>query len=120
MQGDSKSDPPLVTQSCDEIHYVGSCYWKKRFGRSEWSNIYVVAHRQPQPEHDKQKASWTHVYRIVEDIRMGRSLVYLEAVLQGDCMIRGLAAAKQLIEIFSNAARLDEDLRRSTRIERTA
>ena len=120
MHEGSESDLPLVTRPCDEIRYVGSYHWKKQLRRLEWSHIYVVAHRQPRHEQDEQIATWTHIYRIVADIRMGRSLVYLEAVLQGECMIRGLALAKELIRSAGETPWSDGHQRRSTNIGRAA
>jgi hypothetical protein len=119
MHGHKRTDLPLVTRPCDEIHYVGSCHWKNRFGRSEWSQIYVVAHRQPH-EQDGQGSYWTHIYRIAEDTRGGRPLVYLETVFQGDCMVLGLAVAKQLIGISDAAAQSGGSRQRPTHIGRAA
>jgi hypothetical protein len=119
MHGNRRADLPLVTRPCDEIHYVGSCHWKNRFGRSEWSQIYVVAHRQPH-EQDGQGSNWTHIYRIAEDTRGGRPLVYLETVLQSDCMVRGLAVARQLIGISDAAAKPGGSQQRPARFGRAA
>ncbi|KLK89793.1 hypothetical protein AA309_29330 [Microvirga vignae] len=64
--------------------------------------MYVVTYRRPQQEGDAPDAAWTHVYRVSDDTRTGRPVVYVEAVLKGDCMVRGLARAQQLIEIFGD------------------
>ena len=119
MHGDRRTDLPLVARPCDEIHYVGSCHWKNRFGRSEWSQIYVVVHRR-RHEQDGQGSHWTHIYRLPEDNRGGRPLVYLETVLQGDCIVRGLAVAKQLIGISDAAAQSADSRQRPAHSERVA
>ena len=97
MQRRNTGDLPLITGPLDEVRYVGFCHWKRRFSRPERSHVYVVAHRGLGNEKNDQPSAWTHVYRIVDDSRPGRHVVYLEAVLNGDSIIRGLAKAHHLI-----------------------
>ncbi|QRM33253.1 hypothetical protein [Microvirga sp. VF16] len=120
MQGDSMTELPLVTGPFDAVCYVGSCQWKRRFSRSEWSHIYIVAHRGSQNEHGKQNRAWTHVYRIAHDTRTRRPVVYLEAVQQSDCMAQGLAKARQLIESFSEPSSWAQDTLSSIDIDKAA
>jgi hypothetical protein len=100
MQEERTTDPALVTGPRDTGRYVGSYGWKKRFRRPEWSHLYVVA-RRGAGETDLPGGVWTHLYRIADDAWSSRAVVYLETVLKGDCMVRGLAKAKEVIEIVT-------------------
>jgi hypothetical protein len=120
MQMDSTTVPPLVTGPFDAVRYVDSCQWKRSFSRSEWSHVYVVAHRGSQKKDDTQPDAWIHVYRIVDDSRTRRPLVYLEAVLNGDSVVDGLHKAHQLVATFGQSARPARSCLRSGAIDEAA
>jgi hypothetical protein len=104
MQELSTGHGSLITGPMDDIHYAGFCRWERCFGKPESSHIYVVAHRGLVTEMNVPLSVWTHVYRVVEDSLTGRPVVYLEAVLTGDSVVRGLAKAYQLVATFGEPA----------------
>ena len=83
-------DLDLLLSPEDSAEFVGLADWRRRDGRVEASQLWLVLHR--------RHGAWTHVYRVVPDRRPGHLAVYLERAEAGDARaalragLRGLGA----------------------------
>ena len=69
-------DLDLLLSPGDAAEFVMCCDWRRRDGRSEASQLWVVLHR--------RHGAWTHAYRVVRDRRPGHLAIYLERAAEGD------------------------------------
>ena len=66
----------LLLAPGDMAEFVALRDWRRRDGRIEPSQLWLVLHR--------RHGLWTHAYRVVPDRRPGHLLVFLERAAPGD------------------------------------
>jgi hypothetical protein len=76
LDGTGAADLDLLLSPGDVAEFVARCDWRRRDGRFEASQIWVVLHR--------RHGIWTHAYRVVADRRPGHLAIYLERAAEGD------------------------------------
>jgi hypothetical protein len=68
-------DLDLLLSPGDVAEHLGACDWRRRDGRVEPSQLWVVLHL--------RHGTWTHAYRVVRGPR-GQVTVWLEQAREGD------------------------------------
>lgn len=72
-------DLDLILSPEDSAEFLGVAEWRRRDGRVETSQLWLVLHR--------RHGLWTHAYRVVPDRRPGHLAVYLERAVEGDARV---------------------------------
>jgi hypothetical protein len=78
----AEPDLSIFLAAGDEAHFV--CMAPER-GRRPAGRVYVLLHR--------SNGGWTHVYRVVDEDRAGRTSFHVERVLPGACLSEARAWA---------------------------